>query len=226
MSRFQIENNNAIYADLESMARQLYEYWFVQFDFPDKKGNPYKSSGGKMVWSETLKREIPEGWSVTDLSPLITIVRGVKYEPEEISETPKEGFVPLLKANNIQNGRLMFDDCIYVPQENVSEHQFLDHNSMLITMSSGSSEHVGKVAPITFDTACCYGAFCSKISIQPEYRSFVTQFFMSDFFKRKIETIVVGTNIKNISNRHLTGIWLQCQLRPSGKNLNKLGLRC
>ena len=176
-----------------------------------------------MVWSETLKREIPEGWSVTDLSPLITIVRGVKYEPEEISETPKEGFVPLLKANNIQNGRLMFDDCIYVPQENVSEHQFLDHNSMLITMSSGSSEHVGKVAPITFDTACCYGAFCSKISIQPEYRSFVTQFFMSDFFKRKIETIVVGTNIKNISNRHLTGNMVAMPTAAVGKKFEQIG---
>ena len=48
---------------LEAMARQLYDYWFVQFDFPDESGNPYKSTGGKMVWNDTLKREIPEGWS-------------------------------------------------------------------------------------------------------------------------------------------------------------------
>lgn len=45
------------------MAKLLYDYWFVQFDFPDKNGKPYKSSGGKMVWNEELKREIPEGWS-------------------------------------------------------------------------------------------------------------------------------------------------------------------
>ena len=44
------------------MAKQLYDYWFVQFDFPNEEGKPYKSSGGKMVWNETLKREIPEGW--------------------------------------------------------------------------------------------------------------------------------------------------------------------
>ena len=62
-----IENNNAICAELEAMAKLLYDYWFVQFDFPDENGKPYKSSGGKMVWSEELKREIPEGWEVKSL---------------------------------------------------------------------------------------------------------------------------------------------------------------
>jgi len=57
-----IELNKRINAELESMAKTLYDYWFVQFDFPDKNGKPYKSSGGKMVWNEELKREIPEGW--------------------------------------------------------------------------------------------------------------------------------------------------------------------
>ena len=55
--------NRQINDYLEAMARQLYDYWFVQFDFPDESGNPYKSTGGKMVWNDTLKREIPEGWS-------------------------------------------------------------------------------------------------------------------------------------------------------------------
>jgi type I restriction enzyme S subunit len=57
-----IELNNRINAELEKMAKTLYDYWFVQFDFPDQNGKPYKSSGGKMVWSEELKREIPEEW--------------------------------------------------------------------------------------------------------------------------------------------------------------------
>lgn len=57
-----INLNNAICSDLESMAKMLYDYWFVQFDFPDENGKPYKSSGGKMVWNEELKREIPKGW--------------------------------------------------------------------------------------------------------------------------------------------------------------------
>jgi len=62
-----ITNNAAICSDLESMAKLLYDYWFVQFDFPDENGKPYKSSGEKMVWNEELKREIPEGWEVDRL---------------------------------------------------------------------------------------------------------------------------------------------------------------
>ena len=60
-----IELNNRINAELEAMAKTLYDYWFVQFDFPDTNGNPYKTSGGKMVWNEELKLDIPEGWQVT-----------------------------------------------------------------------------------------------------------------------------------------------------------------
>ena len=56
--------NRAINDNLEAMAKQLYDYWFVQFDFPDEEGKPYKSSGGKMVWNDKLKREIPEDWEV------------------------------------------------------------------------------------------------------------------------------------------------------------------
>ena len=59
-----IANNNAICSNLEGMAKLLYDYWLVQFDFPDENGNPYKSSGGKMVWNDELKREIPAGWEV------------------------------------------------------------------------------------------------------------------------------------------------------------------
>ena len=61
--------------NLEAMAKQLYDYWFVQFDFPDEHGRPYKSSGGKMVWNEKLKREIPDGWDLIfakDVCPIIT----------------------------------------------------------------------------------------------------------------------------------------------------------
>lgn len=62
-------------AELEAMAKQLYDYWFVQFDFPDKNGKPYKSSGGKMVWNEKLKREIPEGWEAKEISSILDSVK-------------------------------------------------------------------------------------------------------------------------------------------------------
>ena len=66
-----IINNNAINAELESMAKTIYDYWFLQFEFPNEDGKPYKSSGGKMVWNEELKREIPEGWEVNNLAKAI-----------------------------------------------------------------------------------------------------------------------------------------------------------
>lgn len=77
-----IELNRAINHNLEAMAKQLYDYWFVQFDFPDENGKPYKSSGGKMVWNEKLKREIPEGWTVDVIGNILD-----KYPPTKKYET-------------------------------------------------------------------------------------------------------------------------------------------
>ena len=71
-----IELNNCINAELEAMAKTLYDYWFVQFDFPDANGKPYKTSGGKMVYNPTLKREIPEGWEPKSLRTLANIKTG------------------------------------------------------------------------------------------------------------------------------------------------------
>lgn len=71
-----IELNNKINRELEAMAKTLYDYWFVQFDFPDANGKPYKSSGGKMVYNAELKREIPEGWAVKKLSQIANITMG------------------------------------------------------------------------------------------------------------------------------------------------------
>lgn len=68
--------NREINRNLEAMARQLYDYWFVQFDFPDENGRPYKSSGGEMVYDERLKREIPKGWKYTELSKIANITMG------------------------------------------------------------------------------------------------------------------------------------------------------
>lgn len=65
-----IQINNQINQELEAMAKTLYDYWFVQFDFPDQNGKPYKSSGGKMVYNQDLKREIPEGWGISKVGEL------------------------------------------------------------------------------------------------------------------------------------------------------------
>ena len=86
--------NRAINRNLEALAKQLYDYWFVQFDFPDENGRPYKSSGGKMVWNEVLKREIPEGWEVKRIGE---VLGRVKSTPRLVTdEYLNEGKYPII----------------------------------------------------------------------------------------------------------------------------------
>jgi len=98
-----IQINNQINQELEAMAKTLYDYWFVQFDFPDQNGNPYKSSGGKMVYNPELKREIPEGWEVEKLGD-ITICHDSKRVP--LSSNDRElvkGEIPYYGATGIMD---------------------------------------------------------------------------------------------------------------------------
>ena len=94
-----IINNNAICSDLESMAKLLYDYWFVQFEFPDENGKPYKSSGGKMVWNEELKREIPEGWEVSKLGKECEILLG--GTPDTSNPEYWNGIIPWLNSGEV-----------------------------------------------------------------------------------------------------------------------------
>lgn len=98
-----IDNNNQINQELESMAKTLYDYWFVQFDFPDQNGKPYKSSGGKMVYHPELKREIPEGWGVDSLWNIANFYNGLamqKYRPD----TNEDDYLPVIKIREMMNG--------------------------------------------------------------------------------------------------------------------------
>lgn len=95
-----IELNNRINAELEAMAKTLYDYWFVQFDFPDANGQPYKTSSGKMVYSQTLKREIPDGWAAVPLSS-ITGVSSDSINPADFPEKFFKHFsIPVFDATN------------------------------------------------------------------------------------------------------------------------------
>ena len=89
-----IELNRQINDNLEAMAKLLYNYWFVQFDFPNEEGKPYKSSGGAMVWNEKLKRKIPQGWIASNYTDLFTIGNG-QTMPQN------EGFIPAYGGNGI-----------------------------------------------------------------------------------------------------------------------------
>ena len=89
-----IQINNQINQELEAMAKTLYDYWFVQFDFPDQNGKPYKSSGGKMVYNPELKREIPEGWGVESVGNLLDKV--TKAEKIENNSIEFIGEIPVI----------------------------------------------------------------------------------------------------------------------------------
>ena len=96
-----IELNKAINDNLEAMAKQLYDYWFVQFDFPNEEGKPYKSSGGAMVWNEKLKREIPQGWHCGTLLDIAEYTNGLacqKYRPTDNNK------LPVIKIKEMHDG--------------------------------------------------------------------------------------------------------------------------
>lgn len=98
-----IQINNQINQELEAMAKTLYDYWFVQFDFPDQNGKPYKSSGGKMVYNPELKREIPEGWGADSLWNIANFYNGLamqKYRPD----TNEDDYLPVIKIREMMNG--------------------------------------------------------------------------------------------------------------------------
>ena len=98
-----IQINDQINQELEAMAKTLYDYWFVQFDFPDQNGKPYKSSGGKMVYHPELKREIPEGWGVDSLWNIANFYNGLamqKYRPD----TNEDDYLPVIKIREMMNG--------------------------------------------------------------------------------------------------------------------------
>ena len=104
--------NRSINHNLEVMAKQLYDYWFLQFDFPDENGKPYKSSGGKMVWNKKLKREIPEGWELTYLRDFINLEDNKRIPLSSKERSIRQGKYPYYGATGIMDrvDDYLFDD--------------------------------------------------------------------------------------------------------------------
>lgn len=108
--------NKKINAKLEAMAKRLYDYWFVQFDYPDKNGKPYKTSGSKMVWNEVLKRKIPEGWEVVEMSSVIKQINtGLNPRDNFILGNGKIKYVTV--KNLTEEGHIDFSNCDLVNSE-------------------------------------------------------------------------------------------------------------
>jgi type I restriction enzyme S subunit len=198
-----IDCNNRINAELEAMAKTLYDYWFVQFDFPDANGKPYRTAGGKMTYNPTLKREIPVGWEAATLSQFVEFERGVTYGKEDVCTSDTQDSIGILRATNVTGNVVDVNDLVFVPTSKVSATQTLKKYETLIVMSSGSKEHVGKNGIYYFDEPRGFGAFCSKITASSSHRFFVNTFLQSPWFKAHIKNSCLGTNIKNLTNDHI-----------------------
>ncbi len=135
------------------------------------------------------------------------LVRGVTYKPTDLRSADAIDGVPLLRATNIQNDRLITDEALYVDQERVSPRQMLQQWDVLVAMSSGSRLAVGKLAQLLDPWSGTFGAFCGvlrpKIEIvDPAYFGFLLR---TEAFRERIELMAQGTNIKNLAKEHLLG---------------------
>ena len=119
--------NRRINDNLEAMAKQLYDYWFVQFDFPNEEGKPYKSSGGAMVWNEKLKREIPEGWNVANIFDELSVQYGFPFSTELFTEEPTS--IPVVRIRDILENSVSA-----YSEEEVDEKYKLQKQDLLVGM--------------------------------------------------------------------------------------------
>lgn len=115
-----IEINNKINQELEAMAKAIYDYWFVQFDFSNANGKPYKSSGGKMVYNEELKREIPEGWKVNELSEISELKAGGDKPKTFTKEKTLENSIPIYSNGITNEGLYGFTNIAKINKESIT----------------------------------------------------------------------------------------------------------
>ena len=195
-----IEENEDMNVELEAMAKQLYDYWFVQFDFPDENGNPYKSSGGKMVYNPTLKREIPAGWEVKGLGDVLVFSNGINYEKG--IEGDKE--YKIINVRNITSSSVYINkselDTISLPSKQ-ADNYLIEENDIIIARSGtpGSTRLID--SPI--DVIYC-GFIIKGSPIDSTYKFYVT------FFLKQLEgtqaTKTGGSILQNVSQETLKSL--------------------
>ena len=135
------------------------------------------------------------------LGEICEVIGGVSYKPADLHPEFDDSSIPLLRANNIQNGAISYNDILFVDSSRVSQSQILKDGDILVCASSGSISSVGKAALFNCSKNVTFGAFCKAVrsrSIQPEYLSF---FFQSGRYRRLIESFCTGTNINNLNSK-------------------------
>ena len=170
-----IELNNQINTELEAMAKTLYDYWFVQFDFPDENGKPYQSSGGKMVFNDILKREIPVGWEVTVFNDWISKTKTGDWGKEVVEGNYTEHVYCVRGADiNGLNGK----GEVKAPERFILKNNLvksLKPNDFVVEISGGSpTQSTGRIALLTeaslkrFDSNVICSNFCKALSLKDD----------------------------------------------------------
>ncbi len=197
-----ISNNNAIISELEAMAKDIYDYWFVQFDFPDENGKPYKSSGGKMVWNEELKREIPEGWNVTKIGSVTELSRGISYNSGDISDNG----IPMINLGSFS------PDSIYKPQNikyyngRIKDESNLKKHDLLIcttqqTSIDNKTDIIGKtiMIPDIFTGNVVASMDLVKVSAMQEMIPVIASETKTPWYNKYITGFASGTSILHLN---------------------------
>lgn len=189
-----IRTNNKINDNLEQQAKLLYDYWFTQFDFPDENGEPYRSSGGKMVWNEQLKRTIPDGWTTNPLSDIFTFKSGYSFSSDlyEVS-----GKYKLLTIKNVQNNgiNLNVDNYINVLPDNVPDYCLLKAQDILMSLTG----NVGRVGIMYADNCLLNQRVALAEPVNINQRVFVYFLLKSDIIHKQYEMIANGSSQQNLS---------------------------
>ena len=194
-----IQINNQINQELEAMAKTLYDYWFVQFDFPDQNGNPYKSSGGKMLYHPELKREIPEGWGVEKLGELAQFKNGINYEKTS-SGSEK---VKIINVRNISSSTIFINqtDLDEIFLENDKSTNFIVNEGMILITRSGIPGATRLVSELEAKTV--YSGFIIASEVNDLiYKNLI--FYYLKHVEEVLKNQSAGTIMKNISQSVLT----------------------
>lgn len=188
-----IEINNSINAELEAMAKLLYGYWFVQFDFPDANGKPYKSSGGKMVYNPILKYEIPEGWEEKKLSSMLTIGSGFAFDPKTYSESGK---YKVITIKNVQDDGLQTEKTDFVEHlpKTLQEYCKLKIKDVLISLTG----NVGRICLVSEENLLL-NQRVGKFLCDNSWQTYFYLFFLRAESRLRLENIATGSSQKNLS---------------------------
>ena len=196
-----IQINNQINQELEAMAKTLYDYWFVQFDFPDQNGKPYKSSGGKMVYNPELKREIPEGWGVEKLKDKLSVSRGISYKTEKIKDnigTPMINLASIDINRNYKSTGLKYFNGEYLKEKIVSGGDLL----IACTDLTRNADIVGSPIIVPFDEqkyvfSMDLAKIDSKVDFINKYYLYST--LRTEHYHNYIKKWASGTNVLHLN---------------------------